>query len=435
MKKGLLVVLGLVSFSINYHAQVRFQSLKDVLDFADSHAIVIKNSQKQEDLLALKIKEAKTNRLPSFNTNIGYNDNITLQPLLIPAQVFNPSAPEGSFTEVTAGTKYNYYISGNVQWDVLNFQKQFAVKTADAEWQKGKVNTSLNKLNLYNVLANTYYSILITKEALEIYKENLTVTQSIFISVQNKFNKDIISEGDFNLAEIKKIQAESNLQNADSNLKQLMVQLQSQLNIKDSIEIDDNLSTFMVDQSLVTPTHPEVLLKEAEIKKQESIIKQHKALRLPMFSLSYQNARSWAGQEFFNFSDVNNLSSQVFGANLSIPISNFSIKQKIKESKIELDIKKMDLENTKLVKDKEDELLKMRLNQAEQQLRQKENILRLQKSSDKHVENKYLKEIISLDERLNHYEDLLSTQDAYLQTLGSLTIAKYQLYIRTLNYQ
>lgn len=435
MKKELLVVLGLVSFSITSYAQVRFQSLQEVLNFADTHAIEIQNSKKQEDLLALKTKEAKTNRLPTFSTNIGYNDNITLQPLLIPAQVFNPMAPEGSLTEVTAGTKYNYYISSNIKWDVLNFQKQFAVKTAEAEWQKSKVNTTLNKLNIYNALANTYYSILLTKEAIEIYKENFSATQSIYNSAQNKFEKGIISEGDLNLAEIKKIQSESNLQNAESNLNQLMVQFQSQLNINDTIEIDDQLNTFFVNELLVNSTHPEVLLKEAEIKKQETIINQNKALRFPMFSLSYQNARSWASQDFFNFSDVNNLSSQVFGANLSIPIGNFSTKQKIKQSKLELDIKKMDLENTKLVKDKEDELLKMRLNQAEQLLRQKENILRLQNSNDKHAENKYQKEIISLDERLNHYEDLLSSQDAYLQTLGSLTIAKYQLYIRTLNYQ
>jgi outer membrane protein TolC len=435
MKKGLLVVLGLVSFSITTYAQVRFHSLQEVLNFADTHAIGIQNSRKQEDLLALKIKESKTNRLPTFSANIGYNDNITLQPLLIPAQVLNPSAPEGNFTEVTAGTKYNYYFSSKIQWDVLNFQKQFAVKTAEAEWRKGKLNTALNKLNIYNVLANTYYSILLTKEAIEIYKENLSVTQSIYNSAQNKFNKGIISEGDLNLAEIKKIQSESILQNAESNLNQLMVQFQSQLNIKDAIEIDDQLDTFLIDESLISSTHPEVLLKEAEITKQESILKQTKALRLPMFSLSYQNARSWAGQEFFNFSDVNNLSNQVFGANISIPIGNFSTKQKIKQSELELDIKKMDLENTKLVKDKEDELLNLRLNQAEEQLRQKENILRLQNSSDKHAENKYQKEIISLDERLNHYEDLLSSQDAYLQTLGTLTIAKYQLYIRALNYQ
>jgi len=435
MKKVLLVLLGIVSFSITTYAQVRFQSLQEVLNFADTHAIEIQNSKKQEDLLALKKKEAKTNRLPTFITNIGYNDNITLQPLLIPAQVFNPMAPEGSLTKVTAGTKYNYYISSNIKWDVLNFQKQFAVKTADAEWQKGKVNTALNKLNIYNVLANTYYSILLTKEAIEIYKENFSATQSIYNSAKNKYNKGIISEGDLNLAEIKKIQSESNLQNAESNLNQLMIQFQSQLNINDTIEIDDQLNTFIVNELLVNTTHPEVLLKEAEIKKQETIIKQTKAFQLPMFSLSYQNAKNWAGQEFFNFSDINNLSNQVFGANISIPIANLSTKQKLKQSKLDLDIKKIDLENTKLVKYKEDELLKMRLIHAEQLLRQKENILRLQNSNDKHAENKYQKEIISLDERLNHYEDLLSSQDAYLQTLGSLTIAKYQLYIRTLNYQ
>lgn len=434
MKKGLFAIVALVNLCVSIHAQVRFHSLQEVLDYSDMHAIGIQNSKRQEDLLALKTKESKANLLPTLSINLGYNDNITLQPFLLPEQVFNPSAPEGSLTEVTFGTKYNYNIGGRVQWDVLNFQKLFAVKTAEADWQKGKVSTALNKMNVYNALANTYYSILLTLEAIGIYKENLSVTQTIYTSAQNKYQKGIISEADLNLAEIKNLQTESRLQNAESNLNQFLVQLQSQLNITDSIRIDDNLSAFLVDENIVASTHPEVLLKGAEIQKQVNVIKQIKALRYPIFSLSYQNSRTWASQDFFNFSNVNELPSQVLGATVSVPIGNFSTRQKITESKLELEIKQSDLENTKLVKDKEDELLKLRMEQTKEQLSQNEKILRLQKINEKHAENQYQKEVIGLDERLNQYEDLLIAQDAYLQSLGALTITKYQLYIRKLNY-
>ena len=435
MKIKFLIIICIAFFSATANAQTTFHSLQEVLDFADTHTIAIKSSESREALLALRTKESKANLLPSFNTYAGYNDNIVLQPSLIPSQILNPSAPEGSLSEVTFGTKYNYYIGGKVQWDVLNFQKLFAVKTADAEWQLGKQNTALYKMNTYNTLANTYYSILLTEEALTIYKENLSVADTIYANAQNKYQKGIISEADLNLAEIKKLQAESTLQNAQSNLAQLYVQFQSQLNISDAINIEDNINSFKYDIQSNTSNHPEVLLKEAEIKKQETIIKQTQALRYPSLSLSYQNTGTWATDDFFNFSNANQLPNQVFGATLSLPLFTFSTKQKIKQSELELSIKQSELENTKLVKQKEDELLGLKLNQATEQLRQNEKILQLQKTNDTHAENKYKKDVIALDERLKQYEDLLIAQDGYLQSLGALTITQYQLYIRKLNYE
>jgi len=99
-----------------------------------------------------------------------------------------------------------------------------------------------------------------------------------------------------------------------------------------------------------------------------------------------------------------------------------------------LNIKQIELENTKLVKTKESELLGLKYDQATEQLSQSEKILYLQKNNDSHAENKYKKYVISLDERLRQYEDLLNAQDGYLQSLGALTVKQYQLYILTINY-
>ena len=418
-KTKAIIVLSILFQCTIIQAQVTFSALEDVLKYADTHAISIKTSEKQEDVLGLKVKESKSNLLPTFTPYASYNDNISLQPVLIPSQIFDPNAPQGNFNEVQFGTKFNYSIGTSAQWDILNFQKLFAVKTAKAEWEQGKQNTAVQKMHIYNTLANTYYSILLTEEAIAIYEENLSVATTIYTSAKGKCDKGIISEAELNLSEIKQLQSENTLHITKSNLEQLYVQLQSQLNCSDSIQITDTMNAFRLEDEFISTVHPEVLAKQAEIKKQEELLKQTQALRYPSLSLSYQNVKTWATDDFFNFSNSSELPNQVFGATLTIPIRNASNRQKIKQSRLELEIKQNELENTKLVKQKEDELLTLKSNQTEEQHHQNEKILMLQKKNDTHAIHKYEKDIISLDSRLDQYDDLLAAQDNYLQSLGA----------------
>ncbi len=424
-----------LQYITDVHAQLQFNSLQEVLKFADKNAITIKSTEMQENLWELKVKESKTDLLPTLNKYAAFNDNITLQPSLIPAQVFDPSAPDGSFREVAFGTKYNYSIGVQVQWDILNFQKLFAVKTAKRDWELGKQNTAVSKMNTYNSLANTYYSIVLTKDAIKIYEENLNVAKTIYTNTKNNYQKGLISEAELNSTEIKFIQTKSTLNTAKNNLGQFYLQLQSQLNSIENITISDNIQTFeLINNNIDTP-HPEILLKEAEIQKQTQLLKQTKALRYPTLSLSYQNNRTWATNDLLNFDNAQELPNQVFSVSLNVPfLFDFKNKQKIKQSKLELDIKQQELQSFYVEKQKEDELLQLQLNQATLQAQELKEILNLQKKNDTHANNKYEKNLISLDQRLNQYDDLLMAQDNYLQSIGALAIAKYQLYIRKINY-
>lgn len=65
-----------------------------------------------------------------ISASLGYNDNITLHPNLIPSQIFNPKVPEGEFSEVVFCTKYQYNGSLQAKWDVLNFQRIFAAEVS-----------------------------------------------------------------------------------------------------------------------------------------------------------------------------------------------------------------------------------------------------------------------------------------------------------------
>lgn len=434
MKNGLL--LTLVIWTCPLMAQIQFSSLEEVFRYADARAISIQSATIGEQIAMSEKKEVKSQLLPSTNTSLGYNDNITLQPTLVPAQMFNPSAEEGTFEELTFGTKFTYSSSLQAQWDILNFQKIFAVQTANIEIEKSKLNTELSRFNTYNQLASTYYSVLLAQESIQIYEENVQLSQSIFDHAKEKYQNGLISIADLNAAEIKLLQNQKSLKQLNNNLEQFYVQLQSQLNTNETLIITDTPESFVLVNTDFNTVHPEIRFKEAEVQQYSSILKQSKAARLPSLSLVYQKSTSWATDGFMDFSNANQLPQQSFGVQISMSgLFNSGKKQKINQSRAQLQIQELQLENIILVKKKEDNLLQLELERTTDQLAENKKILRLQKENDVHAENKYRGGIMSLDQRLDKYDDLLAVQDSYLQSLASFTLAQYKVYIRQIDFQ
>ena len=421
--------------SLPASAQLQFHSFQELLDYADEHAIAIRSAELSEQIAEAEKREAQTFLLPTINTSLGYNDNITLQPTLVPAQLFNPDAPADEFQELTFGTQYTYSRGFSAQWDILNFQKNFAFQTAKIGVEESKANTEINRYNTYNQLASTYYSILLSQESIRLYEENVELSASIFRLAEEKFEQGLISEADLNRSAIKKLQDQRNLDLAQNNLHQFSLQLMGQLNTKEEIKILDSPDSFLLTTTSIMFAHPEIVMQEAKVKKYESILKQTKASRLPSLSFIYQNNKSWATNDFMDFSNANQLPQQAFGVSLNLSgLFSPSNRQKIKQSKSQLQLQQMQLDNTRLIKDQEDDLLQLQLKQSSNQLANSKEILRLQEKNDRHAANTYESGIISLDNRLNKYDELLASQDQYLQSLASYSLAQYKIYIRQIDF-
>lgn len=432
-KLVLVCLYTLTCYSVQ--AQIKFTSLQELFNYADKNAVVLKTSMLNEQLFLSKKKESKTNLLPDINVSLGYNDNITLQPSLIPAQIFDPTAPEGEFSELVFGTKYQYSRTFQAQWDVLNFQKLFAIEVSKLDVSKAKASTELNRFNLYNQLASTYYSIILTQESIEVYEKNLQASKTILENASNQFDKGIISKAEFNQALINYKQVGSQLKASKSSLKQYLIQLQTQLDTQNSIVINDSFEGFDKLSLNNAATHPEILLQEANLLGVEAQLKQTKALRYPTLSLVYQDTKTSATDEFFNFSDANDLPQQLFGVTISLNPFDFSLKKKVEQSKINIDLQKLELESSKLQFQKEDELLQLQFVEGIEQLEDDKTILALQKENDQHTENLYQNGVISLDNRLEKFKELLNTQNNYLNSLASLMLSKYKKYIRQIDFE
>ncbi len=439
-----ILILFLVTLSTTFafgqsneaYAQIQFQSFQEVLNYADKHAIHIQSAIIGEQMANAGSKEAKSYLYPSVNASAGYNNNLTLQPTLIPATIFNPAAPEGSFDELTFGQQHMYSAGIQTQWNILNFQKKFASQTADIVAKQSAVNTQKSKYNTYNILASTYYSILLTQESIRIFEENVQVSESIYNSTKEKYQKGILSEVELNAAEIKQLQNRKKLNQAITNLSRFYTQLQSQLNTNEQIIVSDRPQNFILTDTTLQATHPEINWQEIEVNKYESVLKQKKALLLPNISMAYQYNYNWASNEFMSFSNANKLPQQFFGVKLNIPVfSGFSSREKINQSEWELQQRQMQLENTKLVKQKEDEILLLDLKQYSKELSDNIKIMELTEKNDVHAVNLYESGITGLNNRLDKYEDLLNAQNTYLQSLAAFTLAQYKVYIRQIDFR
>lgn len=427
-----MLLLSAGVFSVQ--AQRSFSSLQQVLDYADNHAMSIQSAKDQQQIAASKYRTSKAALLPSLNASAGFNDNITLQPTLVPANLFNPAAPSGTFNEYTFGRKYVYSTGAQASWDVLNFQKWFDIKTADAARKLSEASIVNARFEVYNQLAQTYYSILLTEKYIVIAKGNIAASDSIYLIAKGKYEAGIFTQENLTRSKIQLVQVEQQAANLSSLLAQLYNQLQVQLNTNEQLILIDSLSAAYSDEedkATITSVHPQVQVQEAQLKLNEQQLAQSRSMLYPTLTLGYQFNQSWASDNMFDLSGANNLPQQLWGAKLSIPLFNgASTRGKICQSRIQLQQQLQVLENRRLATKKEDENLDLQYHQSIEDMNKQEEILALQSNNDDHSKDRYESGIIGLDERLDKFTDLLQVQNQYMQSLSNYYINYYKRYIR-----
>jgi outer membrane protein len=436
VKKLCLLILCAIS-CFSGSAQVTFSSLQEVFDYANKHEVSIQMSIMNEQISAVKVKQAKSQLYPQISGSAGYNDNISLSPTLVPSNLLNSSAPPGEYKKYKFGKKYMSDATVDVQWNLLDFQKRLLVKAALSEMEASKLSTASNKWNTYMNLASVYYSILITSKSFEFYNENVKTANLLLTSATDKYKNGMISEDVLDRGKIQQINAEKDLHATESSLKKLLCQLQSYLGTDDLIVVNDRADKYIgTDADLYFSTlHPDVKYKESLLDYDKLQLKQSKASNYPSLSLSYQYQYHWTSDKFMNYGGAISYNSQLLGVKLSIPIfTGFYNKNKIKEAEWNVKQAQFQLNATRTAKKKEDEMLKIDYLQSKHDFEDASTILTLRQDADSKISYKYQKGIISLDERLDKYQNLLNEQSNYIKNMGNYLIALYQVYIRHINF-
>jgi len=433
-----IIILFLYSLctALNTKAQLRFASLQELWAYADAHNIQLQAAEAGKTTAGINVKQSYGAILPTVTANGSFTDNMTIQPTLVPANLFNPSAPAGTYTEATFGRRYIY--NGNVvaQVDILNTQDWFAIKAAKLNNEIALLNIAKSKTDLYGQLASAYYSYVLLTEAERLSRDNLQTTTTAYNLATNKFTEGLISEITLNTAKINNEKAGKSLELAMQNKLLQLNNLKILLNTRDSILITERVEK---DNALalgdVFAPDPNVQLSAMQMQAAKNEWQSSKAAFAPTMSAIYQYNTQIAGDQFLKFSNTNNLPQQYWGLRLSVPVfSGGAKKYQVQKAKVDYSLKQKEYNNAKLQSGINDENLLIAYNSALSVYNKSKDILQLYQGNDTHAERRLSEGVISLDERLKTYSDLIVNQNEYLQSMSDYMIQQYRLQIRQTNF-
>lgn len=436
MQKSSVLVLFLLVKAVYTNAQVSFSSLPEVWAYADKHNIRIKTMEAERYIAEKSLQQAYGNLLPTVSANGAFTDNVKIQPTLIPASLFNPAAPAGTYTEATFGRRYIYNANITAQFDLLNTKDWFSIKAEKLNNEIAGLNIAKLKADLYEQLANAYYSCLLLSNAAQLSKENLQTATALYNIARNKFAEGQVSEVTLNTALINREKAAKSLDIAEENQALQRNSLRQLLNTNDSIRISDSAFTAaaFTEDTLFTPD-PNVALSYKQMLMSKTQWQSSRAAFAPTLSAVYQYNTQVAADDFLKFDNSNTIPQQYWGLRLSVPLFSGNVRHyQVQKARTDYELKQQQYEASRLQSAITDHDIRSSFNSVRAAFDRSSSILKLYQSNDAHANKRMEEGIISMDERLRIYSELITNQNEYLQSMSDYFIQQYRLKIRQINF-
>ena len=360
MHKIILFIITCSAVAFNLSAQQQW-TLEDCINHAIQHNLTIQSTELSTESQKIRLEQAKNQRLPSLDANMGSSLNFGTGLNDKNVYVSQNSANANMGLNASVLVFSGFRVKNNIE------SQKFATKAAEFELKKAKESLSVN-------IASAYLQALYNKEQLSLANEQVRLSQISLERSQSLAEYGKIPEGQVYEAKAQLSKDQYNAIQSKNTLKLSLLELAQMLEIKEWEKFDistpaismksgeivlesaDDIYQYAVKQK------SEVKASEYRLLSSEKNVSVSKAALYPTISLGAGYSNRYYNQQrnvsngkiatLFEQLDVNGGSS--IGLNMSIPIfSRFDNTNNIRLSKQELERAKIELESTKKVLQKE----------------------------------------------------------------------------------
>lgn len=270
-------VLVMLNASVAFAAPVEL-SLSDSVALALKNNPSIKMAQSDKDKSQWSVSEAQAGRMPTVSLGNSYS-----------LKDHNPAGTD----DLSGSLRMNWqlYSGGRVEGQID--QAKRGVGVADLGVEKTKQQLKLDT-------TTAYFTILQTKNLVEVNQQSVSNLQEHLNSVQAKYDVGVVAKSDVLRAEVELANAQQNLIKAQNNYDLAVAGLLNTMTIDPGTELalTDTLNYNKYDKTLddslqAAQTRPDVAQAEENVKISETAVKMAKSGKLPSVSLSASNG--WNG--------------------------------------------------------------------------------------------------------------------------------------------
>lgn len=420
--------------SANVQAQSQTLTLKDAINYALENKAEAKKAKLQVEKGAYEIQEVRSRALPQISANGGLTHNPIIQTTVIDGAGFG--AP-GTTIQAAFGQKWISTAGISLNQALYDQSVFIGLKAAKSTREFYQINAQLTEEQVIERVANAYYQVYVTRQNLNVLDNNLKNTNKVKDIIKGQYDNGLAKKIDLDrtLVRISNINTQRQQTLNAVTLQENALKFYMGMPIETVISIPETefeITANVLSQSPDTSTRTEFLL----LKKNEQLLQfQKKAVQSAYYPrLSLTAGYNYIGQgpempwfkkpaDGVYWSDFASV-----GLNLNIPIfTGFGTRAKVRQAENDLQVIKVDLEDTKLALDLEYSNAKTQIENSIISINNQKENAKLAQEVLTNTNNNYVQGLATLTDLLDAENELVAAQNNYTTALLDFKLAEIQL--------
>ncbi len=428
MTNRCLIVLLFFNLQLVVFAQQNVDSIQiDNLDMLWKMALENNSSQKIYNLKSQQAKvdynSARAYLLPQISGSFSGQDNTKLATTPVPGELLGqPNTTQ----YLQFGKQFVYNTGVTISKSLFDWQSKAQAKIAKQNIALNTAQQLASEQNLKTQIAQSYFTLLVAKKAIDISEKDLKLSDSILLINKQKFQQGLVDAIAVNQAAVNSNNIKLSIAQSKELYKNALVSIKILAGMSENTPINlkaiDDIESLYNTESKTVEQDKNVLVYQQNIEIQNGHYKMAKAAFLPKISINsywgYQQFRDNFGMDFKSDSWKDN---RYIALNMNVPIfTGFANNNRLKSNRIQ----------TEIVKEQYNAALEQsKINDKSLQ----ETILNYytitstsKKSFDLYGNNlqlnhqKFTEGIIGVDVYFKAFDDYLKSENTYLNNLSTL---------------
>jgi outer membrane protein TolC len=348
--KNILLSFVVIFLVFSYPTQAQTEdkinfTLTEAQQYALENSYTVKGTDYDLQVAKKRVWEAIADGLPQVDFSMDYNNNLDVAVSLLPAEFFG--GEPGTYTPIKFGQQYASSATLSVSQKIFDGSYIVGTMAARVFVQLSKDQKEKTKIEIKDIVAQAYYTVLVAKDNYKTVKENLTINEKLLAETEAYWENGFREELDVDQIRLNLNRNKTQLSDAKraittslTLLKYTMgMDIDKQIELSNKLEnlVDPIRSTIPEVKSYDAASHIDYRILETQLKAQNLVIKNEQAQYLPNISAFYRYGKN-TSTDFRNVfkSEVPWFKSSVIGLQLNMPIfSAGKRRSKVKQQRIE----------------------------------------------------------------------------------------------------
>lgn len=347
--KNILLSFVVIFLVFSYPTQAQTEdkvnfTLAEAQQYALENSYSVKGTDYELQVAKKRVWETIADGLPQVDFSADYNNNLDVAVSLLPAEFFG--GEPGSYTPVKFGQQYASSATISVSQKIFDGSYIVGTMAAKVFVQLSKDQKEKTEIEIKDLVAQSYYTVLVAKDNYKTVMENLAINEKLLNETKAYWENGFREELDVDQIRLNLNRNKTQLSDAKRAITTSLTLLKFSMgmDIDNHIELSNNLDNLVDPIRSSTPefsgydvaTHIDYRILETRLKAQDLVIKNEQAQYLPNISAFYRYGKN-TSTDFRNVfkSEVPWFKSSVIGLQLSMPIfSAGKRRSKIKQERI-----------------------------------------------------------------------------------------------------